>query len=174
MTKAAPPPRLFTGQTAYCNADPGAITSLAVMVPRPPRPKITAARQTAARWREGGRLAQISRSRKRLPIGTTFSFVLNEQASVRFDFTRQVSGRKVGRRCVVKTRKNQKNKACMRAVRAGVLGFGGHRGANKVVFQGRISRSKRLKPGRYTLVITATNSVGMRSAPASLSFTIVK
>ncbi len=165
---------LFTGQTAYCNADPGAITSLAVMVPRLPRPKITAARQTAARWREGNRLAQISRSGKRLPIGTTFSFRLNEQASVRFDFTRQASGRKVGHRCVAKTRKNQRNKACMRAVRAGVLRFGAHRGANRVVFQGRISRSKRLKPGRYTLVITATNTAGQQSNRQSLRFTIVK
>jgi hypothetical protein len=40
-------------------------------------------------------------------------------------------------------------------------------------FQGRIPRAKKLKPGRYTLVITATNSSGARSAPASLSFTIV-
>jgi hypothetical protein len=33
---------------------------------------------------------------------------------------------------------------------------------------------KKLKQGRYTLVITATNSAGVRSAPKSLSFTIVK
>jgi hypothetical protein len=50
----------------------------------------------------------------------------------------------------------------------------GHSGSNKVVFQGRISRSQRLKPGVYTLVITATNPAGQRSAPASLRFTIVR
>lgn len=32
----------------------------------------------------------------------------------------------------------------------------------------------RLKPGRYTLVITAADSAGARSVPRSLSFTIVK
>jgi hypothetical protein len=43
-----------------------------------------------------------------------------------------------------------------------------------VAFQGRISPVEKLEPGRYTLVITATNSAGVRSAPKSLSFTIVK
>ena len=54
----------------------------------------------------------------------------------------------------------------------GTLSFTGH-GAMKVAFQGRISRSKKLKPGRYTLVVTATNSAGRRSPPQALSFTIV-
>jgi hypothetical protein len=43
-----------------------------------------------------------------------------------------------------------------------------------VRFQGRITRRKKLKPGRYTLVITATNSAGQRSLPRSLTFTIAK
>jgi len=51
--------------------------------------------------------------------------------------------------------------------------FAGHIGTNKVVFQGRVSRSKKLKPGRNTLVITATNSAAQHSSPESLSFTIV-
>jgi hypothetical protein len=53
------------------------------------------------------------------------------------------------------------------------LSFTGHSGTNKVKFQGRISGAKKLKPGRYTLVIRASNSVGY-SSPRSLSFTIVK
>jgi hypothetical protein len=40
-----------------------------------------------------------------------------------------------------------------------------------VHFQGRISPSKKLRPGRYTLVITATNTAG--STTARLKFTIV-
>jgi hypothetical protein len=36
------------------------------------------------------------------------------------------------------------------------------------------SRTKKLKPGHYKLVITATNAAGQRSAPRTLSFTIVK
>jgi hypothetical protein len=59
-------------------------------------------------------------------------------------------------------------------VTAGRLTFTAHGGTNRVAFQGRISPVKKLKPGRYTLAITATNSAGARSAPRSLSFTIVK
>jgi hypothetical protein len=50
----------------------------------------------------------------------------------------------------------------------------GHLGINRVRFAGRISRTKKLKTGRYTLQITATNTQGGRSAPRSLTFTIVK
>ena len=59
-------------------------------------------------------------------------------------------------------------------VTQGTLSFPGHAGLNKVVFQGRISPSKRLGLGAYALGITATNSVGERSSPRSLNFTIVK
>jgi streptogramin lyase len=136
-------------------------------------PTITAAHQSASTWREGSKLAQVSK-RKRPPVGTTFSFTLNEQASVSFEFTQQVGGRRVNGKCIAQTKKNRRKGACKRTVTRGTLSFTGRGGANKVVFQGRISRSKKLKPGRYTLIIAATNSAGARSTPASLSFTIVK
>jgi hypothetical protein len=117
-----------------------------------PPPAVQRARQSATRWREGNRLAHISRAKT--PIGTTFSFSLNEQATVTLSFSRRVSGR--------------------RTATAGALAFLGHSGTNKVAFQGRISPVVKLKSGRYTLVITATNSAGEHSAPKSLSFTIVK
>jgi hypothetical protein len=53
------------------------------------------------------------------------------------------------------------------------LSFIGHSGTNKVAFQGRISRSNTLKPGRYTLLISAANTAG-HSSPQQLTFTIVK
>jgi hypothetical protein len=55
-----------------------------------------------------------------------------------------------------------------------VLTVNAHAGTNKVRFQGRLSRSKKLKPGRYTLTITATDSAGNRSRPNSTSFTIAQ
>jgi hypothetical protein len=137
-------------------------------------PRITAIHESASRWREGNKLAQISARRTRVPIGTKFSFSLNEQASVSFSFIQKVSGRKVARKCVAQTPKNAKRKRCTRTVTAGTLSFTAHAGTTTVRFQGRISPSKRLAPGRYTLIITATNSAGARSAPASLGFTIVR
>ena len=63
-------------------------------------------------------------------------------------------------------------KACNRTVTAGTLSFTGHPGTDKVVFQGHISHSKKLKPGRYRLTVTATSDAEVDSA-RSLSFTIV-
>jgi len=56
----------------------------------------------------------------------------------------------------------------------GRLSFAGHTGTNAVAFQGRVSTASRLSPGRYTVVIVATNSVGAASAPVALRFTIAR
>ena len=139
---------------------------------RPPlRPRITAAHQSAKRWREGKRLARVSR---KVPVGTTFSFVLNEKAKVSFRFTQSARGRRVGHRCVAQTKGNRHRRSCTRTLTAGLLAFAGHVGTNRVAFQGRVSRTKKLRTGRYTLIITATDTAGRRSAPVSLSFTIVR
>ncbi len=137
-------------------------------------PVLANASQSNRRWREGTRLASFSRKRKLPPLGTTFSFTLNELASVRFAFTQRVGGRKVNGKCVAQTKKNRHKRACKRTVTQGLLTFAGHDGTNKVSFQGRISHSKKLRPGIYTLVITATNAAGQRSAAKQLSFTILK
>jgi hypothetical protein len=129
-------------KTPCCGPDPG----------KPPHVLLVRnVRQSTTRWRQGNRLATVSRAKT--PVGTTFSFSLNDQATVTFSFTRRVSGR---------------------TVTAGRLTFAGHDGPNKVAFQGRVSPKKKLEPGRYTLVITATGPAGARSAPKSLSFTIVQ
>ena len=136
-------------------------------------PRLSRLSQTAKTWREGKALARITakRSKKRAPIGTTFSFSLNEPASVTFTFTQPASGRKVGKRCVAPTKKNNKRRHCTRTVIAGTLTFSAHAGTNKVRFEGPLSKHKKLKPGGYTLHITATAS-GKHSKPATLRFTI--
>jgi FG-GAP repeat len=147
-------------------------TSPSVSNETSPPPVVQNARQSTARWREGNRLARISRAKT--PTGTIFSFSLGEQAAVTFNFAQRVSGREVGGRCVAQSVRNRSKPACGRSVTAGALSFTGHDGTDEVAFQGRISPVKRLAPGRYTVVITATDSAGARSAPKSLSFTIVK
>jgi hypothetical protein len=107
----------------------------------------------------------------RTPIGTTFRFTLNESAQMRFAFTQPLPGRKMAGRCVAPTSKNRTRRACTRTATRAVLSFGGHSGLNKFVFKGRLSRSKMLKPGRYTLIITAADARGQR-ATARLTFTI--
>ncbi len=138
-----------------------------------PSPSVQKARQSARRWREGNKLAHISRDKT--PTGTTFSFSLNEQATVTFSFTQLLGGLQDAHNCFAKTHthKNVKGTICDTA-RAGKLSFVGHSGTNNVIFAGRTSRAGKLKPGRYKLTITATNSSGQRSTPVSLFFTIVK
>ncbi len=137
-----------------------------------PAPTLTAVRQSASRWRDGSKLASISRRAKQPPIGTSFSFTLNTPATVSFSFSRQARGRSVAHRCVAKTQKNARRKACNLSVAAGGLSLAAETGTDRVSFQGRVSRRTRLKPGRYTLILTASNPTGT-SAAQSLSFTVV-
>jgi streptogramin lyase len=133
--------------------------------------------ESARRWREGPRRPRISAGHGRrdvIPVGTTFSFLLNERAAVTFAFTQRVSGRKVRGRCVAATPHNEGRRGCSRTVTPGRLMFTGHPRVNRVRFEGIISGSKKLNPGAYALVITATNGAGQQSAPQGLGFTIVK
>jgi hypothetical protein len=147
----------------------GSRTSSPASAPAPP--SIANVAESHRSWREGRKLAHSSTTSP--PIGTTFSFSLNERASVSFMFTQQVGGRKVKGKCVAPTPSNTRMPACKRVVTAGTLSFAAHAGANKVSFQGRISRSKVLKPGAYALLITATNAARQHASPRRLSFTIV-
>jgi len=134
-------------------------------------PTISSVHQSHSTWRLGLKLAQIS-ARKKAPVGTTFSLSLNVPAAISFTFTQRVSGRKVRGKCVAQTKRKRRGPTCQRTVKAANLSFIGHSGTNRVAFQGRISRSNKLKPGHYTLLITAENSAG-HSSPHQLTFTIV-
>ena len=83
-------------------------------------------------------------------------------------------GRKVNGKCVAQTAGNRRNKACTRSVPTGSLSFNAGAGPHKLFFQGRLTRTRKLQPGTYTLTITATNAAGQRATKGPLrSFTIV-
>ena len=136
------------------------------------RPTISRVHQSHSTWRLGSKRAQIS-ANKKAPVGTKFSLSLNVPAVINFTFTQRVSGRKVTGKCVAQTKRKRRRRTCQPTVRAAHLSFIGHSGTNQVAFQGRISRSNTLKPGHYTLLITAENSAG-HSSPHQLTFTIVR
>jgi hypothetical protein len=161
ITILCPPPPNGTTLDANCNA---------VGV----RPTITHVAQAHAVWREGVKVATLARRpTRRPPIGTTFTFSLNTSASVSLVFTQTVDGRRVAGKCVAATKRAGRRRTCKRTVTAGTLTFANaHSGIDKVVFQGRLSRSRRLRPGRYALTITAANTSG-RAVGTRLTFTIV-
>ncbi|HEX3911439.1 MAG TPA: choice-of-anchor Q domain-containing protein [Solirubrobacteraceae bacterium] len=133
-------------------------------------PALTSASQSNAVWRAGNKLANIA---KRLPVGTVFSFALDQRAGVTLTFTQPALGRRVAGKCVAPRPTNSRKRSCKRTVTRGALTLLGHAGTNKVSFQGRISSARKLKPGSYTVRIAASTAAG-RSQTRTLSFTIVK
>jgi hypothetical protein len=115
-------------------------------------PVLTHVRQSAATWRESK-----SKQKHGPPVGTTFYFTLNEPATVTFRFTQTTTGRKTGGRCAAQTNKSRTKPRCTLTTVAGTLSRAGHPGANSLPFAGRVSQTNVLKPGSYTVQITATN-----------------
>ena len=137
-------------------------------------PVVSRVSESATTWREGNALARISAVKnRRLAVGTTFRFTLNEAATVTFAFSEKRAGRRVGGRCVAPAKRNRSKSGCTRVTAAAKLVFAARQGADRVSFDGRVSRTRKLAPGRYAVTITATNAHGQRSAPRTLSFTIV-
>jgi DNA-binding beta-propeller fold protein YncE len=95
------------------------------------------------------RLTKISQSHRKWREakhgGTTFSFTLSKAARVMFTFTQKNHHRPLG-----------------------TLTIAGHRGRNKLAFNGRINRHTKLEPGTYTVTIKAG------PATRRLTFTILK
>ena len=143
-------------------------------------PRLTALTQPTGTWRLGKKLPRLTSGRRararttRLPVGTAFSFRLDQPARVTFTFHHPASGRLVSHACVAKTPRTVRSRHCTRTITDGTLRLHARAGANTLQFQGPISRHTRLKAGRYTVTITVTGAAGTPSAPRSLTFTIVK
>ncbi len=56
---------------------------------------------------------------------------------------------------------------------AGSLPVAAHSGPDKVNFQGRLSHSKKLRPGNYTATISTRDGSGLTTLARPLTFTIV-
>lgn len=139
-----------------------------------PTPDVANLRESAKIWRAGRTRATISSvtATKKPPVGTAFSFNLNEAATVTLQFTEHASGRKVGRRCVAPTAKNRRARHCTRTITIGAIALVARAGANRVRFEGVISKHRKLKPGTYTVLVSASAS-GVRSLTRALHFTVV-
>jgi hypothetical protein len=177
-TDAAGNPRIFGARR-----DIGAFEYQHASSPPPPPPPpaggapvISSLTQSAKKWREpkDPGLATVTRKKKKIPVGTTFSYSLDKLASVSASFTQSRPGRMVAGKCVARKKTNRKKRKCKRTIAAGRLRFAGHAGVNKVHFRGRITRTRKLKPGKYSVAFRATTAGGLTSTPKTLTFTIVK
>jgi hypothetical protein len=91
----------------------------------------------------------------RVAQGTRLRYTLSEGARVTMKIQRRLAGRPARYRAVGRLK------------RSGVSGL------NRTRFTGRIGR-RALRPGRYRVVITATDAAGNRSAPKSARFRIAR
>jgi virginiamycin B lyase len=152
----APPP-VVTPPPAI--APPPAVT-LPPAVTAPPAltlsgvPLLSQLRASRVRWHLGSALAHVSSQRKRQPpVGTTVSFTLNEAATVTLAFVQKRSGKP--------------------SRKAGSLSLAAPAGADQIVFQGRLSPHRTLRPGSYMVAVTATNRLGKSSKGRTLRCTIL-
>jgi hypothetical protein len=137
---------------------------------------LSAFTQSHSTWALGNALASMSRKSK-TPVGTAFTFKLNAAARVRLVFTHVTSGAlthgKHGK-CVARTHANRARPRCKLTVVDGTLGFAGAAaGKRSVHFDGRLDRRHTLKPGSYTVTVTAFDPAGDPTAPRKLSFRVV-
>lgn len=152
----------------------GALATVSIGVARAPtRAGLVIAHlaQSHSTWREGRRPAAISR--RRAPLGTTFSFTLSQAAAVKLVFAQQLTGRRANGSCRPAPPASGRGASCRRVAVRGTLAFTGRSGPNKVVFQGRLPGGRKLPLGRYTLKVTATNTLKQRASAHPLGFTIV-
>jgi 6-phosphogluconolactonase len=134
-------------------------------------PSVQDASEATKRWREP---TQHTHKHDHIPTGTMISFSLNEPAQVRLAFNRLIAGSSSPHGCVAAAQSSRRRKHCTQPVAAGSLSVAANSGTNRLAFVGRISRMDELGPGRYELVITASDTAGQRSTPVSLGFTIVQ
>jgi N-acetylneuraminic acid mutarotase len=140
--------------------------------PRPDKaaPTLTHLHQSHRRWRDT-RTADGAHRKSRPAFGTTFSFVLNEPATVEFVFVKHMHGHEIGHKCMTRTR-GRHGRPCIRTTSEGSLSAAGKAGKDAMQFDGHISRSHKLGPGYYTLEIKAASPAG-HSKTRNLSFTIL-
>lgn len=152
-----------------CPTDPS--TSGACRVADTTRPSLTALALAPGSFRAAASGSPLAAA---APIGARIFFNLSETATVTFSVEKGVTGRRVGGRCVRRTRANRTRPKCVRYVLlAGSFRTTGGAGLNGVRFTGRL-RGRKLAVGQYKLVAVARDSAGNRSVTRKRNFRIVR
>ncbi len=151
---------VFTGQTAHCRGNPQGTVSQAVDVVDATAPVLSGVTITK-RFAPGPKATRVgaSASRRRIRQGGRIAYRLSEKARVRIAIQKKGGS----------TARASKGKFILK----GALIRNGRRGRNSVPFSGRIG-GRPLTPGRYRMVVRATDQAGNRSKPKRKAFSIVR
>jgi hypothetical protein len=129
------------------------------------RPTISALRQSAATWIER------RSSQSRLPLGTRFSFTLDQPATLTFSFMHVVTGRLAGGRCAAATAATAGAKPCALHRAAGTLTISAQAGGGRLRFAGSTPHGA-LAPGSYSVAVSAVGVAHRRSTVRTLRFVV--
>jgi hypothetical protein len=173
-----------TGPSASVTATIGTAQTTPISAPSvgpAPAPKISGLKQSKNKWLAGKGLPKESSGATgaragKSKTGTVFSFSLNTDATVALAFTQQVKGFRAGHKCVArkpKTHGKKKPRHCSTTKTVAALTYTLAAGTYQVTVQGQITRRVKLTPGKYKLVVTASNATGSTTA-SPLRFTILK
>jgi hypothetical protein len=103
----------------------------------------------------------------RRPIALRIAYKLSAPATVTFTLERVLTGRLVGGSCVAPAHANRRARACNRVTTlSGRIMQAGAAGANSMVFQGSVGRS-RLGPGSYRLLAAVSGNQSGGSTQAA-------
>ena len=111
------------------------------------RLKVRGLKVKPKRFRMGSDLPRVAK------VGTVIKFRLNGDARVKLKFLRKRAGRK--------------------PVLKGKFGYRAEAGKQRIRFEGRLSRKKKLRPGKYKLVVRAKYSKRIQSKKISTGFRLL-
>ncbi len=135
-------------------------------------PLLSKLRETPSEWVASSRTATIAEVPHRLSVGTVFHVTLSEPATLKFAFSREEAGRRVGKKCEAVTKQDAHKAACKRFVPAGAVTLIGKRGANTVRFAGQTDNAGPLGVGTFSVVLHGTGEAGLTGTSNTLLFTI--
>ena len=112
-------------------------------------------------WINPGRLTITVKGKRRSSPGTTFHYILDQNAGVVIEIQKKRSGRVKGKRCVAVTKRNRKARPCPRwtTVRVRAVKHA-HAGKNTFKWLGIVNGNKLLTAGAYRVYIAAENPAG--------------
>jgi hypothetical protein len=121
------------------------------------------------------RLTGLGISPKRFAVrkSATIRWTLDRAASLSVRVERVLKGRKVGIRCRPDSKRLRKRSPCTRYVSMGTIKRAAKKGSATLKLARKVGR-RTLQPGSYRLVVSATDAKGNRSAPRTLTFTVVR
>jgi streptogramin lyase len=145
-----------------------------VETPPPPPPEPAPSEQTATTPplpdTTPPAITAASLSKTRIRAGTrsvSLRFTLSEPASLRLTLSRAAAGKRRGKGCVKPPPRLRRAKRCTRFVRVRVASGNGTGGAISLAIS-----TRRLRPGRYRVVLDATDAAGNKALPVTRSFTV--